>query len=106
MAKPARRTGLWFDSDGLARDRHAVDREPGGEDGYTPSNFTGYWLIENLLNGMSMMEWFGLRYRHFAKHDATLCEAICVMQEATFDQWRRVTPRGLELLDARRGEWR
>lgn len=72
---------------------------------YTPSNFTGYWVIESLPNGMNMKEWFGLRYRHFAKRDATLSEATCFMQEATFDQWRRAT-KGLKLLDARRGGWR
>jgi len=55
---------------------------------YTPNSFAGYWMIENLPDGMNRMEWFGLRYRYFAKRDATVSEATRVMQEATFDRWR------------------
>lgn len=73
---------------------------------YTPSTFTGYWLLENLPNGVSMMDWFGPRYRHCINREATVREAECIMQEATFDQWRLATPKGLRLLDGRRGKWR
>ena len=73
---------------------------------YTPKTFTGYWLLENLPKGMSMMDWFGLRYRHFIKRDATVREAKCIMQEATFDHWRTTPRKGLKLLDGRRGDWR
>lgn len=73
---------------------------------YTPSTFTGYWLLEDLPNGMSMMDWFGPRCRHFIKRDATVREAKCIMQETTFDHWRCASPKGLKLLNTRRGEWR
>lgn len=72
---------------------------------YTPETFTGYWLLENLPNDVSMADWFGLKYRHFIKHDATAREAKCVMQEATFDYWRSSPPKGLKLLNGRRAEW-
>ena len=72
---------------------------------YTPDTFTGYWLIENLPKGTSMLDWFGPRYRHCIKRDAKLREAKCIMQEATFDHWRYAPRKGLKLLDARRGEW-
>ncbi|WP_394540120.1 hypothetical protein PRJ39_06075 [Lysobacter enzymogenes] len=72
---------------------------------YTPATLTGYWLLENLPNGMSMADWFGPKYRHFIKRDATVWEAKCIMQEATFDYWRALSPKGLKLLHGRRGTW-
>lgn len=53
---------------------------------------------------LSMLDWYGLKFRHCIKRQATLRKAKCIMQEATIDYWRYSTPKGHRLLDGRRGE--